>query len=96
MIVTIYSLFGGVKAVTVTDGLQFFTFGTLLPILALTIWNNLQDHSQIAHMLANSPYFDLKEVVKWSPELREMLAFMSYVMIPTLAPERFPTHVNST
>ena len=39
IIITLYTLSGGVKAVTFTDVLQFFTFGTLLPILALTIWN---------------------------------------------------------
>ena len=58
-IVTLYSLSGGVKAVTFTDVLQFFTFGTLLPILALAIWNNLQDHNQIIHMLRTNPLFSL-------------------------------------
>ncbi len=62
-IVTLYSLSGGVKAVTFTDVLQFFTFGTLLPILALAIWNNLQDHNQVIHVLHTNPLFSFKEVI---------------------------------
>ena len=50
MIITSYALSGGVKAVTFTDILQFFTFGTLLPILALTVWNNLQDSPHGSHI----------------------------------------------
>ena len=88
-IVTLYSLSGGVKAVTFTDVLQFFTFGTLLPILALTIWNNLQDHSQVVHMLRTNPLFSLKEVIGWSPEFLHTLALMVYFAIPELAPELF-------
>jgi Na+/proline symporter len=88
-IVTLYSLSGGVKAVTFTDVLQFFTFGTLLPIIALTIWNNLQDHSQVVHMLKTNPLFSLKEVIGWSPEFLHTLALMVYFAIPELAPEIF-------
>jgi Na+/proline symporter len=88
-IVTLYSLSGGVKAVTFTDVLQFFTFGTLLPILALTIWNNLQDHDQVVHMLKTNPLFSLKEVIGWTPEFLYTLALMAYFAIPELAPELF-------
>jgi Na+/proline symporter len=88
-IVTLYSLSGGVKAVTFTDVLQFFTFGTLLPILALAIWNNLQDHNQIIHMLRTNPLFSLKEVVGWSPEFLKTLVLMAYFAVPEFAPELF-------
>jgi Na+/proline symporter len=88
-IVTLYSLSGGVKAVTFTDVLQFFTFGTLLPILALTIWNNLQDQNQVAHVLHTNPLFNFKEVIGWSPEFLGTMALMTYFTIPELAPELF-------
>ncbi len=88
-IVTLYSLSGGVKAVTFTDLLQFFTFGTLLPILALAIWNNLQDQVQVTHTLQTNALFNLKEVVSWSPEFRSTLALLTYFTIPELAPELF-------
>ena len=89
MIVTLYSLFGGVKAVTFTDVLQLFTFGTVIPVLALAVWNNLDDTHQVVQMLSINPHFNLREVLKWSPEWRKMISFMSYVMIPTLAPGLF-------
>src|SRR3569832_787499 len=88
-IVTLYSLSGGVKAVTFTDILQFFTFGTLLPVLALTIWNHLHDQNQVMYMLRTNPLFSLKEVIGWSPEFLGTLALMIYFSIPELAPELF-------
>ncbi len=88
-IVTLYSLSGGVKAVTFTDVLQFFTFGTLLPVLALTIWNNLADQGQVLHMLNTNPTFSFNEVIRWSPKLVSALALMTYCAIPELAPELF-------
>ncbi len=36
IIVTVYSAFGGIKAVTFTDIIQFFTFGAIVPIISLT------------------------------------------------------------
>jgi len=91
IIITFYSLSGGVKAVTFTDVFQFLTFGTLLPVLALAIWNNIQSHSQITHMLATNPLFSFKKVVRWSPELMDTIALISYFIIitPSLAPELF-------
>ncbi|MHB9148178.1 MAG: sodium:solute symporter family transporter, partial [Candidatus Amoebophilus sp.] len=46
-IIIIYSAFGGIKSVTFTDVIQFITFGTLLPALALVIWNHIEDPNQI-------------------------------------------------
>jgi Na+/proline symporter len=89
LIITLYSLSGGVKAVTFTDVLQFLTFGTLLPILALAIWNNLKDHGAIVHMLNTNPLFSFKEVVRWSPEFMGTIVFMSYLMTPGLPPQLF-------
>jgi len=89
IIITLYTLSGGVKAVTFTDVLQFFTFGTLLPILALTIWNNLQNSTQVTHMFQNNPLMSFKEVVRWSPEFMNSLVFMAYLMTPALQPQLF-------
>ena len=40
VIATIYSAFGGIRAVTFTDILQGFTFGVIIPLLGFTIWNH--------------------------------------------------------
>ena len=89
IIITYYSFSGGVKAVTFTDVLQLFTFGTLLPVLALAIWSNLKDQSVVIHMLATNPLFSFKEVVRWSPEFIGTLILMSYLMTPSLPPQLF-------
>jgi Na+/proline symporter len=91
IIITSYSLTGGVKAVTFTDVLQFLTFGTLLPLLALTIWNNLQDPAQVTHMFQTNPLlsFKVKQGGNWSPEFLNSLVFMAYLMTPSLQPQLF-------
>jgi Na+/proline symporter len=83
-IVILYSVFGGIRAVTFTDVMQFFTFGTFLPILALVIWNNLKDQHQVAHMLATNPNFNLREVVGWHPKFGTTLVTFLWFAIPAM------------
>ena len=83
-IVIVYSALGGIRAVTFTDVLQFFTFGTIIPILALTIWNSLQDSTQVAATLASNPLFDLKAVVGCTPRFMSTLGLLLYGAIPLL------------
>jgi Na+/proline symporter len=39
-IVVMYSAFGGIKSVAFTDVIQFFTFGVLVPVLSILLWNS--------------------------------------------------------
>ncbi|MDX1917260.1 MAG: sodium:solute symporter family protein, partial [Rickettsiaceae bacterium] len=41
VIVTLYSTLGGIKAVTFTDVVQFFTFGTIIPTITLFLVTTL-------------------------------------------------------
>ncbi|MEM7055580.1 MAG: HD domain-containing protein, partial [Bacteroidota bacterium] len=88
-IITLYSAFGGVKAVTFTDVVQFFTFGTFIPVLALSIWQNIQDPDQVARTLSSNPVFNFKEVIGWNPNFLGTLILMSYYMTPSLPPQLF-------
>ena len=88
-IVILYSASGGVKAVTFTDVIQFITFGTLLPVLALVIWNHLKDPNQVAQMLNHNPLFSFKKVVGWTPEFMGTLILMCYFITPGLPPQLF-------
>ena len=81
-IVIIYSSFGGVRAVTFTDVLQFFTFGTVIPILALVVWNSMQNPTQVLVTLKTNPLFDLKKVIGWNPKFLSTIGFMLYFAIP--------------
>ncbi len=42
-ITIIYAAFGGIRAVILTDILQFITFGAIIPIIGLVIWNQFAD-----------------------------------------------------
>ncbi|XWN34679.1 MAG: hypothetical protein ROO73_03610 [Roseivirga sp.] len=88
-IVITYSSLGGIRAVTITDILQFFTFGTILPILALTIWNKVPSAAQVTVTLANNPHFDVKEVVGLHPEFLNALGLFFVFSIPGFGPDAF-------
>jgi Na+/proline symporter len=89
IILILYSASGGIRAVSFTDVLQFITFGTLLPVLALAIWNHLADRQQVVQVLTINPNFSFKQVIGWTPEFLGTIAFMSYLMTPGLPPELF-------
>ena len=90
IVVILYSAVGGVKSVTFTDVVQFFTFGTLLPLLALAVWNRMEAAPvQVTAVLDNDPRFSFREVLRWTPDLRGALALMFYLMTPALPVQLF-------
>ena len=88
-ILILYAASGGVRAVTFTDVIQFFTFGTLLPVLALVIWQHIKDPSQVAQVLHHNPLFSFKEVIGWTPAFMGTLILMGYFITPELSPPLF-------
>ena len=89
-IVLVYTSFGGVRSVTFTDVLQFFTFGLIIPILALSIWNRIKDPTQVTATLATNPLFGLKTVVGLTPRFMASLGLFIYFAIPGYSsPELF-------
>jgi Na+/proline symporter len=88
-IVILYSAFGGIRSVTITDVLQFVAFSIFIPILALVIWNHLQDPKQVFHVLATNPVFNLREVFTWNREALFALSMLSYFMVPAFIPSGF-------
>ena len=89
-IVLIYTTFGGVRSVTFTDVLQFFTFGLLIPMLALAIWNRMQGPAQqVVATLSTNPLFDLKTVVGWNPQFMATIGLFLYWAIPGYNPQTF-------
>ena len=89
IIITLYSISGGVKAVTFTDVFQFLTFGTLLPVLALVIWNNLADTAQVAYTLSKHPLFSFEVYKTWNPISVDTLMLIIYFVMPDLYPQLF-------
>ncbi|MEM7382874.1 MAG: sodium:solute symporter family protein [Bacteroidota bacterium] len=84
LIVVTYSAFGGIRAVTFTDVLQFFTFGTFIPILALVVYNSLNQPEQVIHTLATNPMFDFRAMFGWNPSFITALGVLLYSVIPAM------------
>ncbi|MHB9147677.1 MAG: sodium:solute symporter family protein [Candidatus Amoebophilus sp.] len=89
VIVIIYSVSGGIRAITFTDVIQFFTFGTFIPILALAIWNQLKDPHQVIILLNTHPNFSWSHVIGWDPKFLDALAMMLWFLIPAMDPVIF-------
>jgi len=88
-IVILYSVAGGIRAVTFTDVIQFFTFGMFIPILALVIWNQLKDPKQVITLLNTHPNFSWSQVIGWHPKFIEAITMMLWFIIPAMDPVVF-------
>ncbi|MEL6358620.1 MAG: hypothetical protein AAFQ01_01625, partial [Bacteroidota bacterium] len=86
VLVILYSTSGGVKAVTFTDVVQFFTFGTLIPVLALAVWTHMGETApaQVTAVFNNDPRFSFRSVMQWTPVFRGTLILLGYYMVPYL------------
>jgi Na+/proline symporter/signal transduction histidine kinase len=88
-VVIVYSAFGGIKAVTFTDIIQFITFGVVIPIFAMFVWQVLGNAESIENTLTN-PLFDYNELIKFNPD--KSYAYLSIFLcglIPALNPVMF-------
>jgi Na+/proline symporter len=88
-IVILYSAFGGIRSVIITDLFQFIAFVIFIPILALVAWNHLKNPGQVAATLSTNPIFNLKEIIGWNPEFLTALGLLLYFAIPGMAPAIF-------
>ncbi|NRB10439.1 MAG: hypothetical protein HRU35_02325 [Rickettsiaceae bacterium] len=90
MVVIFYSAFGGIRAVTFTDILQFFAFGTIIPIVTFFIWQSFNDHNALFINISNNPSFDYQEVFSFeNPRFFVNLSILCYFMLPRLTPALF-------
>ena len=84
-IVIAYSAFGGIRAVTYTDIVQFITFGVVVPIIGIIVWNNIFDSGFSLNTVTLDPKFNLMEVINFgNPKFWEMLPLLLYFAIPTI------------
>ena len=88
IIVILYSAFGGIRSVTVTDIFQFIAFVIFVPILALVIWYNLKEPHQVIDTLT-SPIFSLEQFVKLDARFLNGITLLTFFSIPALAPSIF-------
>ncbi|MHB9146885.1 MAG: sodium:solute symporter family protein [Candidatus Amoebophilus sp.] len=89
LIIIIYSAFGGIRAVTITDIFEFFAFGIFIPILALVIWNGIKEPHKALHVLTTNPIFSFKQLIGWNIKSANFLTLLIYSITPTMMPAVF-------
>lgn len=89
-IVIIYSSIGGIKAITYTDILQFITFGFVIPLIAIILWNYVDNSNFSFSSLNKEAAFDYKQVFDFdNPKFWGMCALIFYFTIPSTDPTNF-------
>ena len=90
-VVIIYSTFGGIKAVTFTDVVQFFTFGVIIPVTAFCIWLAIDNNAIVVlKVLETHPIFDFSKVLDFKDARFVSAVFLFlFFLIPSLDPAHF-------
>jgi Na+/proline symporter/signal transduction histidine kinase len=90
VVVIIYSSLGGIKSVTFTDIVQFFTFGSVIPLIALIVWSGIDDVDMVVTTLQSNPLFDVGVLLDYStPRFWSFLTLMLLFIIPGFDPSTF-------
>lgn len=90
LIVITYSTLGGIKSVTFTDMIQFFTFGVVIPMMVFLIWQEINSVDEISNILTTNPLFDYKEVLNIeNPRFSGVIFLFLFFMVPGLDPALF-------
>lgn len=92
VIVILYSAIGGIRAVTFTDVIQFFTFGCLIPAIGIILWQAMGENSSVMvwHTLSKSPLFDISVAFDLkNPKFYEMLGLCMMFIFPQFEPMVF-------
>ena len=88
-IVVIYSALGGIRSVTFTDVIQFFTFGVLIPVLGFVVWNQ---SSESINFTAESVHhlFNYREFIGLSnPNFWSLILLFVLFSLPDINPTMF-------
>jgi Na+/proline symporter len=89
-IVTLYSTLGGIKSVTFTDVIQFFAFGTIIPVITYFFFTRFVDSTNILTFINEHPNYNLSKVLDISDnKFWSMLFLCFYMAIPSFNPAIF-------
>jgi Na+/proline symporter/signal transduction histidine kinase len=82
-IVIIYATFGGIKSITFTDIIQFFTFGVIIPMVAFMIWSSFADTEAVFNTIKQNSSFNYRLVLDYrDPNFINILFLFLFFMIP--------------
>ncbi|NRB10361.1 MAG: hypothetical protein HRU35_01925 [Rickettsiaceae bacterium] len=90
MVVIFYSAFGGIRAVTFTDMMQFLAFAIIVPIVTFTLWQSFNDNKLVFTTIANSSLFDFKEIFNYqNPRFLIDISILLFFTFPRMNPALF-------
>ncbi|MCC8406548.1 MAG: alkaline phosphatase [Rickettsia endosymbiont of Sceptobius lativentris] len=85
-----YSAFGGVKSVTFTEAVQFFTYSAIIPVTGIVVWNVFSDPHIVIDSNVQTRLTDLQGLFHYtSPKFWISLNIFIYFAIPSLGPSIF-------
>lgn len=89
-VVIFYSAWGGIKAVTFTDVIQFLTFGMFIPLFLLFIWHVFGEAEPIIESFEYNPLLDWKQLIDWqNPKFFTNLVILFWFLIPSFSSPTF-------
>ena len=89
-IITLYSTLGGIKSVTFTDIIQFFTFGTIIPTIVFFLLGTLDSIDIFINTFKTHELFDYKQVFDFTrPKSIYYLFLFFFTFLPAFNPAIF-------
>ena len=89
-IITLYSSLGGIKSVTFTDVIQFFTFSIVIPVIAYILLQSIDNTDSILNVFTYNNLFNYKNIFDFSQS--QQLYYLSLFLcfsIPAFNPAIF-------
>lgn len=88
--VILYSAFGGIKAVTLTDVVQFITFIIFIPLLSLAIWGTIDNPEIVFATVKSNPILNTESFFAMSSvDALDFAALTLLFIMPGLDPAIF-------
>ena len=85
LVLIFYSMFGGVRSVTYTDILQFFTFSIIIPFLAWCIFQKTgKSVVEVVSFLKNEEKFQFRSLLNLDTKSLSMWSMMLCIMVPDM------------
>lgn len=88
--ITLYSSLGGIKSVTFTDVIQFFSFGVIIPTIAYFLFSNIENNQVITDTFTENPLFDYTAVFSFAnPQIYYYFSIFLWIVTPSFNPAIF-------
>ncbi|MFY9590345.1 sodium:solute symporter family transporter [Rickettsia endosymbiont of Halotydeus destructor] len=85
-----YSVFGGIRSVTFTEMVQFFTYSAVIPVIGIIAWNVFSDPNITANSVVQNHIINFHELYSYkNSKFWVSVSIFVYFSIPALGPSIF-------